>query len=127
MRRGAARLLIERRRLVRFKPGAARCALVVDLPSAGALKTYCHEVLDRVLDKLARISSNDDELLYPYRLALAHEDMHGEALIVTLQTLALAQPPLECWRGSIAGVGAATDSFSGRHPQLGSERRGFCV
>lgn len=64
------------------------------LPRAGALKTYCHEVLDRVLDKLARLAGADDAALYPYRLALAHEDMHGEALLVTLQTLDLAAPAL---------------------------------
>jgi iron(II)-dependent oxidoreductase len=63
----------------------------LDLPSPGALKTYCHEVLDRVLDKLSR-EPNTDEALYPYRLALAHEDMHGEALLYTLQTLGLAAP-----------------------------------
>jgi len=63
----------------------------LDLPSTGALKTYCHEVLDRVLDKLSRESS-DDAALYPYRLALAHEDMHGEAFLYTLQTLGLEAP-----------------------------------
>ena len=61
------------------------------LPSAGALKTYCHEVLDRTLDKLSREAGTDDAL-YPYRLALAHEDMHGEALLYTLQTLGIAAP-----------------------------------
>ena len=64
----------------------------LDLPSTGALKTYCHEVLDRVLDKLSR-EANDDDALYPYRLALAHEDMHGEAFLYTLQTLGLEAPP----------------------------------
>ncbi|WP_241687830.1 selenoneine synthase SenA [Janthinobacterium sp. 17J80-10] len=61
------------------------------LPSAGPLKTYCREVLDRVLDKLARTPAREDKL-YPYRLALAHEDMHGEAFAYTLQTLGLAAP-----------------------------------
>ncbi len=70
-------------------PHRARWSL--DLPSTGALKTYCHEVLDRVLDKLSR-EANDDAALYPYRLALAHEDMHGEALLYTLQTLGLDAP-----------------------------------
>jgi iron(II)-dependent oxidoreductase len=64
------------------------------LPTTGALKTYCHEVHDRVLDKLARLgdSLTDDAALYPYRLALAHEDMHGEAYAYTLQTLRVAPP-----------------------------------
>jgi ergothioneine biosynthesis protein EgtB len=58
----------------------------LDLPPSGAVKTYCHEVLDRILDRLAH-EAGDDASLYPYRLALAHEDMHGEAFMYTLQTL----------------------------------------
>lgn len=65
----------------------------LDLPKPGALKTYCREVLDRVLDKLERVTSDDDAGLYPYRLALAHEDMHGEALAYTMQTLGVTLPP----------------------------------
>ncbi len=71
-------------------PHRARWTLA--LPSAGALKTYCHEVLDRTLDKLGRAAAHDSAL-YPYRLALAHEDMHGEALWYTMQTLGVAPPP----------------------------------
>lgn len=63
----------------------------LDLPPSGALKTYCREVQDRVLDKLSR-EAGHDAALYPYRLALAHEDMHGEALLYTLQTLGLSAP-----------------------------------
>jgi iron(II)-dependent oxidoreductase len=68
-----------------------RSRWTLDLPSSGALKTYCHEVLDRTLDKLSRVA-NTDAALYPYRLALAHEDMHGEAFLITLQTLGVAAP-----------------------------------
>ena len=64
----------------------------LDLPGSGALKMYCHEVLDRVLDKLSRVE-DDDALLYPYRLALAHEDLRGEALANSLQTLGVILPP----------------------------------
>lgn len=63
-----------------------------DLPSPGALKTYCREVLDRVLDKLAR-AENGHAALYPYRLALAHEDMWGERWMQAFQLLGLALPP----------------------------------
>ena len=62
------------------------------LPPAGQIRTYCHEVLDRVLDKLTR-AANNDAALYPYRLALSHEDMHGEAFFYTLQTLGVPLPP----------------------------------
>jgi ergothioneine biosynthesis protein EgtB len=69
-----------------------RSRWTLDLPPAGALKTYCHEVLDRTLDKLSR-EPGTDEALYPYRLALAHEDMHGEAFLYTMQTLGIPAPP----------------------------------
>ncbi len=104
------------------------------LPSAGALKTYCHEVLDRVLDKLSRTAS-DDDALYPYRLALAHEDMHGEAFAYTLQTLGVTMPPqlarhaIRAWAqgeirfpggtielGSTAGTGFVFDNEKWAHP-----------
>ncbi|RSZ60107.1 ergothioneine biosynthesis protein EgtB [Massilia atriviolacea] len=68
-----------------------RSRWTLDLPSPGALKTYCHEVLDRTLDKLSR-EAGVDQALYPYRLALAHEDMHGEAYLYTLQTLGVPVP-----------------------------------
>lgn len=104
------------------------------LPGAGALKTYCHEVLDRVLDKLSRTDS-DDDALYPYRLALAHEDMHGEAFAYTLQTLGVTMPPqlaqhaIRAWAqgeirfpggtielGSTAGTGFVFDNEKWAHP-----------
>jgi ergothioneine biosynthesis protein EgtB len=72
-------------------PHDARWTLGLPLP--GALKTYCREVLDRVLDKLEHVPDEPDAL-YPYRLALAHEDMHGEALAYTLQTLGVVMPPV---------------------------------
>jgi ergothioneine biosynthesis protein EgtB len=64
----------------------------LDFPSVGALKTYCHEVLDRVLDKLSRAEESDAEL-YPFRLVLAYEDMRGESLAASLQTLGVILPP----------------------------------
>jgi iron(II)-dependent oxidoreductase len=71
---------------------AHRSRWTLGLPGSGPLKMYCHEVLDRTLDKLTRVR-NDEDALYPYRLALAHEDMHGEAFAYTLQTLGLNLPP----------------------------------
>lgn len=70
----------------------------LELPSKGALKTYCHEVLDRVIDKLGR-TRNEAAALYPYRLALAYEDMRGEALLQGLQALRLAPPQSFAERG----------------------------
>jgi ergothioneine biosynthesis protein EgtB len=70
-----------------------RSRWTLDLPSTGGVKTYCHEVLDRVLDQLTR-EPNTDQALYPYRLALAYEDMRGEAMLHTLQALGLPAPVL---------------------------------
>jgi ergothioneine biosynthesis protein EgtB len=68
-------------------PHRTRWAL--DLPGPGAIETYCGEVLERILERLAG-EPDDDAALYPYRLALAHEDMHAEALLYTMQTLGVA-------------------------------------
>ena len=94
------------------------------LPSAGAMKTYCHEVLDRLLDQLEH-ASDDDAALYPYRLALAHEYMHQEAFAYTLNTLdlplpaQLAKPGVHPWmQGEI--------NFEGGSFLMGCEReQGF--
>ena len=98
-------------------PHGARWTL--GLPSTGALKTYCNEVLDRVLDKLSRVP-NHDTALYPYRLALAHEDMHGEAFAYTMQTLGIALPPQLADR-SIPSWAQGEIRFPGGTIQLGSE------
>ena len=77
----------------------------LDLPSPGALKTWCREVLDRSIDQLSR-TENSDAALYPFRLVLAHEDMHGEALLAALQTVGVGLPPdltLPTWRSSASG------------------------
>lgn len=64
----------------------------LDLPETQIIKKYASDVLNLILAKLAKLP-NDNEALYLYRLALAHEDMHGEAYAYTLQTLGLAATP----------------------------------
>jgi len=61
------------------------------LPPAREIQAYCRAVLDGVLARLAK-EAHSDTALYFYRLALAHEDMHGEAFAYTLQTLGLPWP-----------------------------------
>ncbi len=90
----------------------------LELPSAGALKTYCHEVLDRVLDKLSRAGGNDDAL-YPYRLVLAYEDMRRELMLEQLQTLGIAFPP-ELPVRAAPNWAQGEISFPGGTIQLGS-------
>jgi len=92
----------------------------LELPRPGAISMYCHEVLDRLLDRLER-TADEDAALYPYRLALAYEDLRGEALAAGLQTLGatapavLASPVTPGWaQGEIR--------FPGGTIELGSRR-----
>jgi ergothioneine biosynthesis protein EgtB len=96
-----------------------RSRWTLDLPGAGALKTYCHEVLDRILDRLAREEASD-AALYPYRLALAHEDMHGEAFVYTMQTLGVPAPPPHA---PAARGGGGEIAFGGATLRLGGEQQ----
>lgn len=96
-----------------------RARWTLNLPSPAALKTYCHEVLERTLDKLMR-GANDESALYPYRLVLAHEDMHGEAFAYTLQTLGVAAP--QQLAAHVAASWPQADiRFSGGGIQLGEK------
>ena len=63
----------------------------LDLPARNGVERYVTDVLDRVRERLAR-APDDDDALYPYRLALFHEDMHGEALTYLRQTLDYPPP-----------------------------------
>lgn len=110
-----------------FDPNAvthdARWSL--ELPSTGALKTYCHEVLDRVLDKLGR-HRNDPAALYPYRLALAYEDMRGEALAQGLQTFGIPAPQ-QLAQLSLPSWAQGEIRFPGGTIELGSKPDGSFV
>lgn len=90
----------------------------LDLPDVAIIKKYADEVLTRILDKLANVT-DDAIALYPYRLVLAHEDMHGEAFAYTLQTLGLAAP--SSLRAMALSAAPHTDlHFDGGPFQLGS-------
>ena len=67
-------------------PHAARWRL--DYPPESRLRAYMSDTLDATLEAAAKAS--DDR--YAFRLAVVHEDMHGEALLMTLQTLGLPPP-----------------------------------
>jgi iron(II)-dependent oxidoreductase len=96
---------------------AARWELV--LPSAGAIKMYCHEVLDRVQDKLTGVPPGE-QALYPYRLALSHEDMRGEALAAAMQSLEAAAPPPLMQR-TLPRWSQGEIRFAGGNIRLGAE------
>ncbi|MGI4720634.1 MAG: selenoneine synthase SenA [Janthinobacterium lividum] len=92
------------------------------LPAPAAIKTYCRAVLEGMQARLAQ-EPDDDAALYPYRLALAHEDMHGEALLYTLQTLGAA--PLGAIETNET-VAAGEIAFPGGAFVLGGDQtRGF--
>jgi ergothioneine biosynthesis protein EgtB len=97
----------------------------LELPSAGALKTYCREVLDRVLDKLTRMRNVPEEL-YPFRLVLAHEDLRGETMASALHSLGVPAPP-RLARSAIPSWAQGEIRFPGGTIQLGSENDGSFV
>jgi iron(II)-dependent oxidoreductase len=61
------------------------------LPSRADTLSYVDDVLLDTLEALERAEESDAGL-YCFRLALYHEDMHGEAFAYTRQTLAYPQP-----------------------------------
>jgi iron(II)-dependent oxidoreductase len=107
---------------------AHRVRWTLELPSTGAVKTYCREVLERAVDKLERLAADDhtDADLYPYRLALAHEDMHGEAFAYTLQTLGV-KPPRGMVKSSTALPPQQEIRFPGGTIELGTRADGGFV
>lgn len=59
-------------------------------PRQAELFAYMDATLQSTLDALARTPGDER---YFFELALSHEDMHGEALLMSLQTLGLPPPP----------------------------------
>ncbi len=104
-------------------PPAQRWAL--GLPDSDATKAYLLATLETTLELLEKAPETDDAL-YFFRLALFHEDLHGEALVTMAQTLGLAldiavpgamsvRPPLLVpaarWTlGSLPGPGFSFDN-----------------
>ena len=95
----------------------------LDLPAPDALKDYGGMVLDSIRARLAH-TSGEDEALYPYRLVLAHEDMHGEALLYTLQTLGAAPASFPAVEQALAATGEIAFDAA-RFLRGGEQARGF--
>ena len=68
--------------------GAADQPWSAGLPDLGQTKAYLLETLESTLELLERAAETDAGL-YFYRLALFHEDLRGEQLVVMAQTLGL--------------------------------------
>mgnify|MGYP003385669748 CR=1 FL=1 len=98
------------------------------LPKLDGIKAYLLATLESALELLEK-TPDEDDALYFFRLALFHEDMHGEALIYMAQTLgvpldlplpapAMVREPLQLpatrWR---LGTDAGNDfSFDNERP-----------
>ena len=61
------------------------------LPDLDGIKHFLLSTLETSLE-LLETAPDEEEALYFYRLALFHEDMHGESLVTLAQTLGLAMP-----------------------------------
>ena len=68
--------------------GGAERPWAPGLPDLGETKAYLLETLESTLELLERAAETDAGL-YFYRLALFHEDLRGEQLVVMAQTLGL--------------------------------------
>ena len=66
----------------------------LDLPDLRCTKQFLADIMDVTLELLEG-SDETDDALYFYRLALFHEDMHGEAFATMAQTLGLEVPNAE--------------------------------
>ena len=89
-------------------------------PPQHVLRGYMGDVLEATLAALARAP---EEARYFFRLALLHEDMHAEALIMTLQTLALPGPALGAADPPAASPESPRDvAFTGGEFELGTPR-----
>ena len=96
----------------------------LDYPLRGACFDYMRRTLGNVLEALAQ--SNDGDC-YGYQLALVHEDMHAEALAMTLKTLGLPLPSCVPGRARIdVGASARRElSFTGGEFAVGASNRSF--
>lgn len=65
------------------------------LPDREATLAFMQTELERVIARAAQAERNP-EAAYFYRLVLFHEDMHGEALVYTRQTLGYSWPLPSC-------------------------------
>ena len=91
------------------------------LPSIGETRAYLAAVLDRVIDGIESRGLSAEEAYFGW-LSVMHEDMHGEAVTYTRQTLGYAPPPCQFERAPAAPGSAQGDAeFAGATFQLGAQ------
>jgi iron(II)-dependent oxidoreductase len=91
----------------------------LDLPTVPGVYAYMANTLDQTLEALRKARDPADR--YFFELALLHEDMHGEALLMTLQTLGLPAPDLGDLRPKRVSGPAEDIAFEGGRFGMGSE------
>lgn len=77
-------------------------------PSVAAIRAYMEDTLDATLAALASTPEADR---YFFALSLLHEDMHGEALLMTLQTMSWPLPDAVGLEPLPTGARASRDVF----------------
>jgi gamma-glutamyl hercynylcysteine S-oxide synthase len=95
-----------------------------DLPllSMAQTREYAEEVMERSLSRLRRDAATSEEI-YFHRLAIFHEDMHGEAFTYTRQTLGYPSPGRDeaTRRSPYSGVVEGEAAIDGGEFRLGAE------
>jgi len=66
------------------------------LPDRAATLAFMRTELERLCNRADDAAKMPDDAAYFYQLALYHEDMHGEALVYTRQTLGYSRPLERC-------------------------------
>jgi EgtB-related family protein len=95
----------------------------LDYPSTARLRQYIDDTLEATQEALSR---TPEDGRYFFELALRHEDMHSEALLMTLQTLELPAPAVERREPVRASASPAKDiAYAGGEFVQGSEAHGF--
>ena len=89
-------------------------------PSWARLRRYMEDTLHATLEALEHAPPEER---YFFELALLHEDMHGEALAMTLQTLSLPAPRFAREPGRCHAATPRDVRFEGGEFEMGTSRR----
>jgi len=88
-------------------------------PPVERLTRYMRDTFDATQEALR---ATPEEARYFFHLSLLHEDMHGEALLMTLQTLSLPAPPFDAREPPPSPARPAVDvRFEGGEFVMGTE------
>jgi hypothetical protein len=113
LRRSAPSMLTHGRRLVRLQHRAASRALDTSAcPVPARSRLYCHEVLDRVLDKLTRACRTTMRRCIPTGWCWRTKTCTAKPLPTHCRSLVHSAAPVNWPNARSAGLGAGRDSLS---------------